>query len=62
MMSRASVSNHSPRVNPRSASRALATAILALAFIGVTADHLSAQFVVYDAATTARNTGTATLK
>ncbi len=62
MMSRPSLSNHSRWNAHSSARRSLGVALVALAFISLTADHLSAQFVVYDAATTARNAVTATLK
>ena len=40
----------------------LFTLVLAVALVGATAQKTSAQWVVYDAATTARNTVTATLK
>src|SRR4029453_4543308 len=62
MMSRTSASTHWHRISHRSAPRSVGIFLLALAFIGVAADHVSAQFVVYDAATTARNAVTATLK
>src|SRR5262245_32239183 len=44
------------------AARSAATAVLIGALVSVTSGVASAQFVVYDAATTARNSVTATLK
>lgn len=43
-------------------ARSISTGVLVVALIFATIDHASAQFVVYDAATTARNAVTATLK
>ena len=45
-----------------SAARSIATAVLVVALVAAQNGSASAQFVVYDAATTARNTVTATLK
>ena len=45
-----------------SAARYIATAVLVVALVAAQNGSASAQFVVYDAATTARNTVTATLK
>jgi len=44
------------------AARSIATAVLVVALVAAQNGSASAQFVVYDAATTARNTVTATLK
>ena len=44
------------------AARSIATAFLAVALVSATGGDVSAQWVVYDAATTARNTVTATVK
>src|SRR2546427_6739237 len=61
-MSRISVRQRFHLTARRSAARSVATAVLIGAFVSVTGGDALAQWVVYDAATTARNSVTATLK
>ena len=61
-MMRTSVQGRPRLQTPSGGARSIGTGVLVVTLIFATIDHASAQFVVYDAATTARNAVTATLK